>query len=145
MTVDLCHVVGIPHSPKRAKTPKPASRSVRSPATNQRPFFCQNPQTRTFSPSLNLSAKPESAAPHHRAHVALVMLNSPQQLWRIWRVSILMGARPAEGSLCPVNQVTLAVQQGDAVQDRRESRSSLRPSLSIHSCPVGPRARAAFD
>lgn len=38
---------------------------------------------------------------------------------------ISLGARPAEGSLCPVNQVTLAVQQGDAVQDRRESRSSL--------------------
>lgn len=35
----------------------------------------------SFSPSLNLSAKPESAAPHHRAHVARAMPCSPQQLW----------------------------------------------------------------
>ena len=50
----------------------------------------------------------------------------------------LNGCPTCRGSLCPVNQVTLAVQQGDAVQDRRESRSS----LPIHFCPVRPRARA---
>ena len=68
-----------PSLAQKGQTPKPVSRSVRSPSTTQRPFFCQNPQTR----SLNISAKPGSAAPYYRAHVALVIPNSPQQLWRV--------------------------------------------------------------
>lgn len=58
---------------------------------------------------------------------------------------IALGARPAEGPLRPVNQVTLAVHEGDAVQDRRESRSSLRPSLPTLLFPPLDPARAAVD
>jgi len=141
--MELYHVVGIPHWPKRAKhqnliskraEPANHSASVFLPESSNAHLLSQ-PQSISKT-GIRCSAPPRSRRPGNAQFSPATLVST---------LMISLGARPAERPLRPVNQVTLAVRQGDAVQDRRESRSSLRASLPTLLLPRWTPRVSAVD
>ena len=138
--MDLSHVVWHPSLAQKGQTPKPYLEACGA----------RQPLSVRFSARIlkRASSLPASIYLQNRNPLLrTTALTSPGQCSANsgQHFNDFSGARPAEGPLRPVNQVTLAVHEDDAVQDRRESRSSLRPvATDTALSPLDP-VRAAVD